>query len=180
MTDPAVEVLDLSRSFGPLEALTSLSFSVGRGELFGLVGPDGAGKTTLLRILAGVLRPTEGEARVLGISLTGDPERAKPHLAYMPQRFGLYEDLTVQDLAERFLRAADHSDYRPATIKLFRNTLEEIRDETYLRRATFLLWVGHNLERIGDRATNIAERVIFTCTGEFIEIDQDLDESDYA
>jgi phosphate transport system protein len=64
--------------------------------------------------------------------------------------------------------------------KLFRNTLEEMRDETYLRRATFLLWVGHNLERIGDRATNIAERVIFTCTGEFVEIDQDLDESDYA
>jgi phosphate transport system protein len=64
--------------------------------------------------------------------------------------------------------------------KLFRSTLEEMRDENYLRRATFLLWVGHNLERIGDRATNIAERVIFTCTGEFVEIDEDLDESDYA
>jgi ABC-2 type transport system ATP-binding protein len=97
VTDPTVEVLDLSRSFGPLQALSSLSFSVGRGELFGLVGPDGAGKTTLLRILAGILRPTGGEARILGISLTRDPEKAKPHLAYMPQRFGLYEDLTVQE-----------------------------------------------------------------------------------
>jgi ABC-2 type transport system ATP-binding protein len=97
VTDPAVEVRDLSRSFGALHALSSLSFSVERGELFGLVGPDGAGKTTLLRILAGVLRPTVGEARVLGISLTRDPERAKPHMAYMPQRFGLYEDLTVQE-----------------------------------------------------------------------------------
>jgi len=63
--------------------------------------------------------------------------------------------------------------------KLFRSTLDEMRDETYLRRATFLLWVGHNLERIGDRATNIAERVIFTCTGDLIEIDQDLDESGF-
>lgn len=53
--------------------------------------------------------------------------------------------------------------------KLFRETLKEMRDDTYIQRATFLLWVGHNLERIGDRATNIAERVIFMCTGEFIE-----------
>lgn len=63
--------------------------------------------------------------------------------------------------------------------KLFRSSLEEMRDEAYLRRATFLLWVGHNLERIGDRATNIAERVIFTCTGELIEINQDWDESSF-
>ena len=53
--------------------------------------------------------------------------------------------------------------------KLFRGVLEEMKDDTYIRRATFLLWVGHNLERIGDRATNIAERVIFMCTGEFVE-----------
>ncbi len=122
MTEPAVEVLDLSRSFGPLEALSSLSFSVGRGELFGLVGPDGAGKTTLLRILAGVLRPTEGEARVLGISLTRDAERAKPHLAYMPQRFGLYEDLTVQENMDFYadLFAVPVRDRREREERLFR------------------------------------------------------------
>lgn len=59
--------------------------------------------------------------------------------------------------------------------KLFRETLEEMRDDAYIRRATFLLWVGHNLERIGDRATNIAERVIFMTTGEFIENISDID-----
>ncbi len=59
--------------------------------------------------------------------------------------------------------------------KLFRETLEEMRDDAYIRRATFLLWVGHNLERIGDRATNIAERVIFMTTGEFIENITDID-----
>ncbi len=59
--------------------------------------------------------------------------------------------------------------------KLFREALEEMRDDDYIRRATYLLWVGHNLERIGDRATNIAERVIFMCTGEFVETPTELD-----
>lgn len=59
--------------------------------------------------------------------------------------------------------------------KLFREALEEMRDDDYIRRATYLLWVGHNLERIGDRATNIAERVIFMCTGEFVETPTTLD-----
>lgn len=59
--------------------------------------------------------------------------------------------------------------------KLFREALEEMKDDDYIRRATFLLWVGHNLERIGDRATNIAERVIFMCTGEFVETPSTID-----
>lgn len=59
--------------------------------------------------------------------------------------------------------------------KLFREALNEMRDDDYIRRATYLLWVGHNLERIGDRATNIAERVIFMCTGEFVETPTTLD-----
>ncbi len=59
--------------------------------------------------------------------------------------------------------------------KLFREAINEMRDDDYIRRATFLLWVGHNLERIGDRATNIAERVIFMCTGEFVETPTTLD-----
>lgn len=59
--------------------------------------------------------------------------------------------------------------------KLFRETLEEMRDDAYIRRATFLLWVGHNLERIGDRTTNIAERVIFMTTGEFMETSTEMD-----
>ena len=58
--------------------------------------------------------------------------------------------------------------------KLVRESLEEMRDDDYIRRATYLIWVGHNLERIGDRATNIAERVIFMSTGEYVEITQDL------
>jgi ABC-2 type transport system ATP-binding protein len=92
-----VELRELSRSFGSLTAVDRLSFTVGRGELFGLVGPDGAGKTTTLRMLAGVLRPTSGDALVAGASVARDPEAAKHHLAYMSQRFGLYTDLTVRE-----------------------------------------------------------------------------------
>jgi phosphate transport system protein len=62
--------------------------------------------------------------------------------------------------------------------RLFRETLKDMRDDSYIRRATFLLWAGHNLERIGDRATNIAERVIFMSTGEFVEVPYTTDDDD--
>ena len=97
MTTDAVVVRDLARRFGPLTAVDGLSFTVARGELFGLLGPDGAGKTTTLRMLAGVLRPSGGDALLEGTSVVRDPERAKHHLAYMSQRFGLYADLTVRE-----------------------------------------------------------------------------------
>lgn len=90
-----IETQELTRRFGELNAVDRLTFVVNPGELFGLVGPDGAGKTTTLRMLAGVLRPTSGDARLNGISVARDPERVKHTIAYMSQRFGLYGDLTV-------------------------------------------------------------------------------------
>ena len=93
----AIEARGLGRRFGDAWAVEDLSFDVRQGELFGLVGPDGAGKTTTLRMLAGVLSPTEGDALVLDASVARDPERMKPSIAYMPQRFGLYSDLTVRE-----------------------------------------------------------------------------------
>ena len=92
----AIHVRGLTRTFGDVTAVDDLSFGVREGELFGLVGPDGAGKTTTLRILAGVLAPTGGDATVFGVSVARDPEAMKPRIAYMPQRFGLYADLTVR------------------------------------------------------------------------------------
>lgn len=93
----AVELRGLTRSFGAATAVAALSFTVARGELFGIVGPDGAGKTTLLRMLAGVLPPTAGDATLFGHSVARDPEAVKHHIAYMSQRFGLYQDLTVRE-----------------------------------------------------------------------------------
>ena len=99
----AVSVRGLTRSFGAHGerlAVAGLDFEAAPGELFGLVGPDGAGKTTTLRMLAGVLRPSAGDALVDGISVVADPEAVKPRLAYMSQRFGLYADLTVDENLE--------------------------------------------------------------------------------
>jgi ABC-2 type transport system ATP-binding protein len=93
----AVSLEGLTRTFGDIIAVDGLTFDVSPGELFGIVGPDGAGKTTTLRMLAGVLRPTSGQVRVAGIDVRADPEGVKPHIAYMAQRFGLYEDLTVAE-----------------------------------------------------------------------------------
>ena len=97
MSGSAVEARALTRRFDALAAVEELTFTVAEGELFGLVGPDGAGKTTTLRMLAGVLPPTSGDARVFGTSVAADPEAMKHDIAYMPQRFGLYTDLTVRE-----------------------------------------------------------------------------------
>jgi ABC-2 type transport system ATP-binding protein len=94
---PIILTKDLCRDFGATHAVRNLNLEVKRGELFGIVGPDGAGKTTTMRMLAGILDPTSGEAWVDGISVLEDPEGIKEHIAYMPQRFGLYQDLTVME-----------------------------------------------------------------------------------
>jgi phosphate transport system protein len=115
-----------------------------------------------------------GIARLVS-RLEGDPEFDTLHkLPKMARRASkmLNESVTAYierdaELAQMMVRRDDKMDkqYR----KLFTETLEEMRDGDYVRRATFLLWVGHDLERIGDRTTNIAERVVFMTTGEFVE-----------
>jgi ABC-2 type transport system ATP-binding protein len=85
----------LTRNFNGVTAVDELSFTVAAGELFGLIGPDGAGKTTTLRMLAAILEPSAGEARVLGRHTVREGEAIKPDIGYMSQRFGLYPDLTV-------------------------------------------------------------------------------------
>ncbi|MEW5190610.1 ABC transporter ATP-binding protein [Citrobacter freundii] len=87
---------------GPLYAVDGVSLQVRQGELTALVGPDGAGKTTLLRMIAGLLKPDGGTLRVLGIDVTQDPQAVQDRISYMPQRFGLYEDLTVQENLELY------------------------------------------------------------------------------
>jgi len=93
----AIELQGLTRVFGDVTAVDDLTLTIPEGTLFGLVGPDGAGKTTTLRMLAGVLRPTRGDALVDGVSIARAPEAVKHHIAYMSQRFGLYTDLTVRE-----------------------------------------------------------------------------------
>ena len=94
---PAINTVNLTKTYQQVRAVDSLDLTVKRGEIFGLIGPDGAGKTTTMRILAGILRPDGGEANVLGVDVAKDPEAAKDKIGYMSQRFGLYEDLTVKE-----------------------------------------------------------------------------------
>jgi drug efflux transport system ATP-binding protein len=93
----AIELDNVTRTFGELKAVDSLSLSVASGEVFGLVGPDGAGKTTTLRMICGLLDPTSGSLKVEGDEVTANIDKVKDKIGYMAQRFGLYQDLTVEE-----------------------------------------------------------------------------------
>ncbi len=96
----AVELRELSKSFGAFKAVDAVSLSVGEGEIFGFLGANGAGKSTTIRMLCGLLQPSSGSATVRGIDVGRDPEGVKRHIGYMSQRFSLYDDLSVgQNLA---------------------------------------------------------------------------------
>lgn len=92
-----ITVESLTKRFGENRAVDSLSFEVKKGEIFGIVGPDGAGKSTLLRMMAGIMIPSAGSILIDGMDVAKNRFRIKESLAYMPQRFGLYEDLTVEE-----------------------------------------------------------------------------------
>ena len=100
---PAAIVLkNLVKEFSGVYAVDGLSFSVERGEIFGLVGPDGAGKTTVMRMLVGVLLPTSGTAEVAGFDIVRQPEEIKKRIGYMSQKFSLYGELSVQENLDFF------------------------------------------------------------------------------
>jgi ABC-2 type transport system ATP-binding protein len=97
MSEPALRVDAIRKSFGETAALSGVSFSVEEGEMFGLIGPDGAGKTTLIRIITSLIDADGGEASVLGFSVKREPARVREIIGYMPQHFSLYQDLTVAE-----------------------------------------------------------------------------------
>ncbi len=95
--DHIIETEHLSRRFGSLVAVRDVSLAVRRGEIFGVLGPNGAGKSTTIRMLCGILDPTGGHGRVVGLDIRRDAEAIKQRIGYMTQRFSLYEDLTVEE-----------------------------------------------------------------------------------
>jgi ABC-2 type transport system ATP-binding protein len=94
---PAIEVLDLHKSFGENQAVQGVSFEVRQGEIFSLLGPNGAGKTTTISMLSCLLRPNDGDARVMGHSIRTDQMGVKSVLGVVPQDLALYEDLTARE-----------------------------------------------------------------------------------
>lgn len=92
-----VSVFDLHKQYGRVDALRGLSFSVGEGEIYGIIGPDGAGKTSLFRILATLMLPDGGRATVDGLDVVCDYRELRRRIGYMPGRFSLYQDLSVEE-----------------------------------------------------------------------------------
>ena len=94
---PAVRADGLRKAFGSLVAVDGLDLTIDRGEVFGLLGPNGSGKTTTIRMLCGLMDPTAGRAQVAGVDVVDDPEGVRRRIGYMSQKFGLYDDLTVEE-----------------------------------------------------------------------------------
>ena len=97
MNDFSVKIEDLSKSYKGVEALRGISLDVARGEIFGFIGPDGAGKTSLFRILVSLLLPDAGHATVEGLDVVKDYKKIRKIVGYMPGRFSLYQDLSVEE-----------------------------------------------------------------------------------
>jgi ABC-type multidrug transport system ATPase subunit len=109
-----ISARELRKSYGKTEALRGVGFEVGHGELFGIIGPDGAGKTTLFRVLATLILADSGAASVDGLDVVADYEEIRKRIGYMPGRFSLYQDLTVQENLEFFATVFDvdvHANY---------------------------------------------------------------------
>jgi ABC-2 type transport system ATP-binding protein len=96
----AVAVDGLTRRYGAFTAVDTVTFTVGRGEVFGFLGPNGAGKTTTIKMLTGLVRPTAGRGHVVGLDVSTDGDRIKHAIGYMSQLFSLYHDLTVDENIE--------------------------------------------------------------------------------
>jgi ABC-2 type transport system ATP-binding protein len=97
LNNHAVQATQLTKKFGDFTAVDRVDFTVARGTIFGFLGPNGAGKTTTIRMLLGLLRPTSGEATVLGFDIVKQTSQIKERIGYMSQRFSLYDDLTVEE-----------------------------------------------------------------------------------
>jgi len=94
---PAIEIKELYKKYKSIKAIEDISFSVEKGELFGLIGPDGAGKSTIFNILSTLLQPTSGKVSVLGLDLIADYLKIRRKIGYLPGTFSLYPDLTVEE-----------------------------------------------------------------------------------
>jgi ABC-2 type transport system ATP-binding protein len=119
---PAISADKLTKTFGELTAVNQLNIAISPGEIFGLVGPDGAGKSTSLRMLATIMDPDSGTATISGFDTVKESAEVKDHLAYMSQRFGLYQDLTVSENIDFY------ADLYGVSRKGRKNRIEELLD----------------------------------------------------
>ena len=146
---PAVAVNDLTRRYGAFTAVNAVTFTVGRGEVFGFLGPNGAGKTTTIKMLTGLVRPTTGTGHVVGLDVATDGDQIKHAIGYMSQLFSLYHDLTVDENIE------------------FAAGLREVTGERYQRRREWVLRMSGLTEHVnrstGDLPLGWKQRLALGC-----------------
>ncbi|HZF97456.1 MAG TPA: ATP-binding cassette domain-containing protein [Pseudoxanthomonas sp.] len=147
--DVAIVCEELTRSFADVVAVDRLSVRISAGVITGLVGPDGAGKTTLIRMLAGLLAPTSGSVRVLGLEPQRDAAALRARTGYMPQRFGLYEDLSVQENLNL------HADLR--------GVAGEARRQTFSRMLEFTDLTSFTDRRAGKLSGGMKQKLGLAC-----------------
>jgi ABC-2 type transport system ATP-binding protein len=128
---PSVEAVGLVMRFGAFTAVDRLSFTVERGEIFGLLGPNGSGKTTAIKMLCGLLEPSAGSARVAGYDIATEPQALKARIGYMSQRFTLYPDMTVRENIEFFAGAYGVPRTRLAARRAWALELAGLKDEEH-------------------------------------------------
>ncbi len=145
----AVEAVQLTRLFGDFTAVDQVGFKIPRGEIFGLLGPNGAGKTTTIRMLCGILKPTSGEARVMGFDVARQAEEVKQRIGYMSQKFALYNDLTVYENLDFY------ANLYGVSRETFKSRLAELIDMAGLR--------GHEKQRTADLSGAWRQRLALAC-----------------
>jgi len=144
---PALSCLNISKSYGQVKALHDITFDVQQGEIFGVIGPDGAGKSTLFRILTTLLLPDTGSATVEGFDVVKDYKKIRKIVGYMPGRFSLYQDLTVEENLRIF-----------AT--LFNTTIEE---NYYLVKEIYSQIEPFKIRRAGALSGGMKQKLALSC-----------------
>ncbi len=132
MPGPVIKTVNLTKRYGTLVALSNLNLEIAEGDCFGFIGPNGAGKTTTIKILATLLQPTWGEARVCDLVVGYQSRQIRPLIGFVPDYFGAYEDMVVQEYLEFF--AASYNIHGSARVKVVNDVLE-LTDLGYKRDA---------------------------------------------
>src|SRR5438874_7491263 len=150
MAEPMIEVEGLTKRFGTFTAVDHVSFSVGKGSIFGFLGPNGSGKSTVIRMLCGILEPSEGTAKIGGHDIVRDLEPIKEMIGYMSQQFSLYDELTVNENL------------------IFAGKLYGLRDKELKQRRDEMIETTHLQPFIGRRASQLSggwrQRLAMACS----------------